>query len=87
MNFDPATMEPSLSCTRPLAAHPDFSAGCSSTFSAAHTHKKNPSATEGETATEGRGIFFGIILVTFVLYLSERLVNPRPFLVMCGLVR
>jgi len=34
MNFDPATMEPSLSCTRPLAAHPDFSAGCSSTFSA-----------------------------------------------------
>ena len=35
MNFDPATMEPSLSMHRhPLAARPDFSAGCSSIFAA-----------------------------------------------------
>ena len=45
--------------------------------------RKNPTATAGETATVRLGNF----LLFLVLYLSERLVNPRPFLVMCGLVR
>ena len=45
------------------------------------TAKKNPSATEGETATEGRDNYL------FLFYLSERLVNPRPFLVRWGFVR